>query len=67
LAASSTCGVSKKATSNGGRLPLGGQARELIGAEHDRLGDAGAGFLLEGRRDDVAISLVPGARKGRRH
>ena len=44
-----------------------GQARDLIGAEHDRLRHRGAGRRLEGRRDDVAVGLVPGAGEGRGH
>ena len=53
LAASSTCGELKKRDVERRLVALrGSQPRNLIGAEHDRLGDRGPGAPREGREQD---------------
>src|SRR5262249_24286264 len=49
----------------GRAAPLGRlQARDLVGAQNDRLGDRGAGGAAECRGENVAVGLVPGTREG---
>src|SRR5262249_14827250 len=49
----------------GRAAPLGRlQARDLVGAQNDRLGDRGAGGAAECRGENVAVGFVPGTGKG---